>query len=227
MRKKLKFFIIIMFVLAVGLYTYALKIDGTKYTIKEDLIAQISANVPNYTSIDKMPEDLKNAILAVEDNRFYEHNGFDLKSLGRAVYTNIKDRNFKEGGSTLTQQLAKNLFLSQEKTLDRKFKELLFAIRLEHKYTKDEILEMYLNVIYYGSGAYGIENASQAYFNKNVMELSLEECAMLAGLPQAPSAYNPNKYLDKAKKRQEIVLDMMAKYGYISKDIKNPVLQPQ
>lgn len=218
--KKLKFIIYIIIIFLIGMFFYTNSIDNGEYSINDNLIEQISSNVTNYVKLDEMPENLTNAVISVEDQRFYKHYGFDIKSLGRAFVRNIKEGEIKEGGSTITQQLAKNIFLSQEKTIDRKLKEFIFAIRLENKYTKNEILEMYLNIIYYGSGAYGIAEASDEYFNKNVSDLTLAECAMLAGLPQAPSAYNPNKHIKKAKKRQEIVLKIMLDNGFISKDLK-------
>lgn len=187
------------------------------YKIDDNLIKRVSSSNNNYTKIDKLPDNLINAIVAVEDKRFYKHKGIDFISIGRAVVINLKEGKFKEGGSTISQQLAKNLFLTSEKTLERKYKEMILALEIESKYSKEEILEMYLNVVYFGSGAYGAQNASKTYFDKNVCELSLDECAMLAGLPQAPSAYNPKKYYSKAKARQEIVLSLMAKNGYIKK----------
>lgn len=187
------------------------------YKIDDNLIKRVSSSNNNYIKIDKLPDNLINAIVAVEDKRFYKHKGIDFISIGRAVVINIKEGKFKEGGSTISQQLAKNLFLTSEKTLERKYKEMILALEIESKYSKEEILEMYLNAVYFGSGAYGVQNASKTYFDKNVWELSLDECAMLAGLPQAPSAYNPKKYYSKAKARQEIVLSLMAKNGYIKK----------
>lgn len=218
--KKIKFLIYILAILIVGLVFYVNNIDNTKYSIDDNLIEQISNNIPTYTKLDEIPEDLINAVISIEDQRFYKHYGFDVISLGRAFTRNLKEGEIKEGGSTITQQLAKNLFLSQEQTIDRKLKELILAVKLEYKYTKTEILEMYLNVIYYGSGAYGIADASEEYFNKNISDLTLAECAMLAGLPQAPSAYNPNKHLDKAKKRQAIVLNVMCENGFINTESK-------
>ncbi|MCY6484104.1 transglycosylase domain-containing protein [Clostridium aestuarii] len=211
---------IIPIILLIGISSSAYQIKDNKYSMNEDLVKQISDNIPNYVSIDKIPENLKNAIVSVEDKRFFKHYGFDVLAISRAVYKDIKEGKFKQGGSTITQQLAKNLFLSADKKMSRKFKELILAIKLENKYTKDQILEMYLNVIYYGSGQYGIQNASKGFFGKNVWELSLEECAMLAGLPQAPSAYNPNKHYDRAKKRQEIVLALMRKNGFIDNQVE-------
>lgn len=218
--KRLKFLMYVLVIFIIGLFFYINSINNTKYSIDDNLVEQLSSNIPTYTKLEEIPEDLKNAVISIEDQRFYKHYGFDVISLGRAFTRNLKEGEIKEGGSTITQQLAKNLFLSQEQTFDRKLKELILAIKLEYKCTKDEILEMYLNVIYYGSGAYGIADASAEYFNKNVSDLTLSECAMLAGLPQAPSAYNPNKHLDKAQKRQSIVLKVMLENGFIDKESK-------
>lgn len=196
---------------------YLCENNSSKYVMNNHLIDQILAKVPNYTTIDNIPDDLKNAVVATEDRRFYEHGGFDFISIGRALYTDIKERKFKEGGSTITQQLAKNLFLSNDKTIKRKFKEIFLTMELERRYTKKQILEMYLNVIYYGSNTYGVENASKRYFNKDLKSLSLAECAILAGIPQSPNNYNPEKHIDKAKKRQKIVLNAMSISGFINK----------
>lgn len=190
------------------------------YKVDENLIGRISAVNKSYTKIDKIPQNLKNAVVAVEDKRFYKHMGIDLISIGRAVVTDVKEGRLKEGGSTITQQLAKNLFLSNERTFERKFKEVILALEIENKYSKEEILEMYLNVVYFGSGAYGVQNASKTYFDKDVSDLSLDECAMLAGLPQSPSAYNPKKYYTKAKVRQGVVLNLMEENGFIKESRK-------
>jgi membrane peptidoglycan carboxypeptidase len=157
------------------------------------------------------------AVVAVEDQRFFTHVGFDPIGIARAIVRNVKEGAISEGASTITQQLAKNLFLTQEKTLNRKMKEVILAVKLEQTYTKEQILEMYLNVIYFGEGAYGIQSASRTYYHKNTWELSLEECATLAGLPQAPSAYNPKKHAEMAEKRKQTVLDRMKKYSLINK----------
>ena len=183
---------------------------NSKYDLNTDLIKQVSTNVPNYTPIDKTPHDFIKAIVAVEDRKFYKHHGFDIEAIGRASLINLKGGTVKQGGSTITQQLAKNLFLSSDKTYNRKIKELALAIKLEQLYTKDEILEMYINVIYYGSNAYGIQSASYTYFGKSAADLSREECALLAGLLQAPSLYNPKTNPAMAQKRQSTVLSLMA-----------------
>jgi len=182
---------------------------NSKYNLNTNLIKQVSANVPDYTPIDKIPPDFIEAIVAVEDRKYFKHHGFDIEAIARAALINLKGGTVKQGGSTITQQLAKNLFLSSDKTYNRKIKELVLAIKLEQLYSKDEILEMYMNVIYYGSDAYGIQAASHTYFNKNAADLSLQECALLAGLPQAPSIYNPKTNPALALKRQATVLSLM------------------
>ena len=175
--------------------------------------------------INKVPQNLQNAFIAAEDNRFYEHIGIDPIGIFRAIFANLTNRGIAQGGSTITQQLAKNAFLSQEQTLKRKIQEAMLALEIEHKYSKKEILEMYMNQIYFGQGAYGIQTAAKTYFNKDVNELTLTQCAMLADLPKSPNYYSPFNNLNEAKKRKNVVLDQMVKYGYVSaaeaEDAKN------
>lgn len=175
--------------------------------------------------INKVPQNLQNAFIAAEDNRFYEHIGIDPIGIFRAIFANLTNRGIAQGGSTITQQLAKNAFLSQEQTLKRKIQEAMLALEIEHKYSKKEILEMYMNQIYFGQGAYGIQTAAKTYFNKDVNELTLTQCAMLAGLPKSPNYYSPFNNLNEAKKRKNVVLDQMVKYDYVSaaeaEDAKN------
>lgn len=175
--------------------------------------------------INKVPQNLQNAFIAAEDNRFYEHIGIDPIGIFRAIFANLTNRGIAQGGSTITQQLAKNAFLSQEQTLKRKIQEAMLALEIEHKYSKKEILEMYMNQIYFGQGAYGIQTAAKTYFNKDVNELNLTQCAILAGLPKSPNYYSPFNNLNEAKKRKNVVLDQMVKYGYVSaaeaEDAKN------
>lgn len=166
-------------------------------------------------SLDKIPKDLQNAFVALEDNRFYQHGGVDPRAILRAVWINISAGGVSEGGSTITQQLAKNAFLTQERTWKRKVQEIIIAFQIEKQYTKREILELYLNQIYFGAGAYGVEAASQTYFGKSVDKLNLTECAMLAGLPKSPNYYSPFNNLNAARERQATVLDQMVKYGYL------------
>ena len=166
--------------------------------------------------IEQIPADLQNAFIAVEDNRFYEHKGVDPKGLLRAFYANLRNQEITEGGSTITQQLAKNAFLTQEQTFKRKIQEIFLALQLEKQYTKQEILEMYLNQIYFGQGAYGVQAAAKVYFDKNVEDLNLSECALLAGIPKSPNYYSPFNNLQASLERRNTVLNQMVKYHYIS-----------
>lgn len=167
-------------------------------------------------SSKRLPEDLKHAIISIEDKNFYYHKGFDPIALIRSTVSNLKARKVVQGASTITQQLARILFLNQEKTFDRKFKELVIAYRLEKTIPKDEILAMYLNNVYLGEGAYGVEAAAEIYFDKRVEDLNLAECALIAGLPQAPSVYSPYQNKDLAIKRRGKVLQRMEAEGFIT-----------
>lgn len=166
-------------------------------------------------SIDKIPKHVQQAFIAIEDNRFYEHSGIDYRGTARALISTLSGREV-QGGSTITQQLAKNAFLTQERSIVRKIKEAFIAKELEYKYTKDEILSMYLNRIYFGQGAYGIESASMYYFGKHVQDLNIAEAACLAAIPKSPNYYNPFENPQESKKRQELVIDQMVKYGFIN-----------
>ena len=166
--------------------------------------------------IENIPSFVQQAFLAVEDARFYEHHGIDFPSIVRALYKDALAGEKVEGGSTITQQLVKNVFLSNEKTLFRKMKEVAISFHLEKKYTKQQILEMYLNHIYFGHGAYGIQAAAKFYFNKEARQLTPEEGAMLAALPKAPSNYSPFLHPEKSKERRDLILSLMNKQGYLS-----------
>lgn len=165
--------------------------------------------------LDQVPQNLQDAFVAVEDNRFYDHIGVDPRGIARAIWANLRGRTVSEGGSTITQQLAKNAYLTQDRTLKRKIQEVFLALRLEHQYTKSEILELYLNQIYFGQGAYGVQAAARTYFGKDVEDLTLNECAMLAGIPKSPNYYSPLNNLQAAQERKATVLDQMVKYGYL------------
>lgn len=188
------------------------------YDSKGKLITTVHAEenrIP--VSISEVPKNLQNAFVAAEDVRFYEHHGVDPRGILRAVWNNVITHNATgQGGSTITQQLARNAFLTQEQTLKRKLLEVVLAFEIESKYTKQQILEMYMNQIYFGQGAYGIQTASRIYFGKDVKDLDLAQCALLAGLPNSPNYYSPFRSVEAAKYRQGIVLDQMAKYGYIT-----------
>jgi penicillin-binding protein 1A len=192
-------------------------IEGTTvYADDDTVIGELRIEKGEYVKIADIPEDLIRAIVAVEDSRFWLHQGVDYIAIVRALLKDIHAGKIKEGASTITQQLAKVVFLSPERTIIRKLKEATLAFRLEKNLTKEEILEIYLNKIYFGHGAYGVEMAARAYFGKSVSEVSLAEAALICGLVKAPSRYSPYSNLDKARQRQHIVLRRMADEGYIT-----------
>lgn len=180
------------------------------------LVTKLYVQNRNPVPIQHIPESVQNAIVSVEDNRFYEHGGIDVKGISRALYTDILAGSKVEGGSTITQQLAKRVFLSSDKTWLRKTKEAIIAINLERRYSKKQILGMYLNQVYFGHGAYGIGTAADFYFHKKVKNLTVPEAALLAAIPNAPSYYSPIEHPKEALKRRNLVLTLMAKQGYIS-----------
>jgi penicillin-binding protein 2A len=167
-------------------------------------------------TLNNIPSQLKNAIIATEDRRFYDHTGIDVRSIIRALWRDVRSQSLVEGGSTITQQLAKNMFLPTDKSLSRKLKEAAYATKIEMTYSKDEILLLYLNNIYYGDGQWGIQRAAKNYFGKNTEDLSLSESALLAGLPKAPTTYNPVKNKQAAIVRRNIVLSLMKEQNYIT-----------
>lgn len=192
------------------------------YDIHGDLISNVhSAENRLPVKLGDTPKSLQNAFIAAEDSRFYSHHGIDPRGILRAMWVNITHQGVAEGGSTITQQLARNAFLTQDQTLKRKIKEAVLALKIEQNYTKPEILEMYMNQIYFGQGAYGVEAAAQTYFHKDAKNLSLAQSALLAGLPNSPNYLNPFNNLEAAKARQLVVLDQMAKYGYITESQAN------
>lgn len=183
----------------------------------EIAVAEKRRKISRYALMKDIPRVMCQAVIAVEDKRFYNHSGFDIESIARATVVNVEAGEIAEGGSTITQQLAKNLFLSQERSFTRKFEELLLSIEIESHFDKNKILELYLNTIYFGSNFYGIYDAAQGYFGKKPKDLTLAECAMLAGIPNAPSVYSPYVNFSLAKNRQNIVLDAMIKAHFITR----------
>lgn len=165
-----------------------------------------------------------NAVISVEDHRFYKHNGIDIIAIGRAVVNDIKAMDFVEGGSTITQQLCKNIYFTQEKKITRKIAEVFMAFKIESNYEKKEILELYINTSYFGEGCYTVEEASNKYFGKEPKNMTDSECIMLAGIPNAPSVYNPIENSKLAKQRQKQVIDKMIKYKYLTQDKANEIL---
>ena len=185
-----------------------------------NMIYEFGVEKRTYVSTDEIPKIMKDAVIAVEDARFYEHHGLDIIRLGGAVVANFQDGFGSEGASTISQQVIKNSFLSPEKTIKRKAQELWLAFQLEQKYTKEQILEMYLNKIYYGVGnTHGVAKASEVYFGKPLSELELHEAALIAGMGQNPGIYNPFKNPENAENRRNIVLTLMERHGFISSDV--------
>lgn len=191
--------------------------EATKIISSDGVVlAEVYEENRELVPITDVPKDLQNATIAIEDARFYKHPGIDPRGIVRALYQNLRRGRAAQGGSTLTQQLARNIYLTREKKISRKLKEILLALELERNFTKEQILELYLNQIYYGSGTYGVQTASTVYFGKNVKDLSLAESALLAGLPQKPSAYSPYEDRDAALGRRNVVLDRMTDLRYIT-----------
>ena len=197
------------------------------YSDQDQLIAELYLEKRIVVPLNKIPTQLKQAALAVEDANFYRHMGIDLKAVFRAFLTNMKAGRVVEGGSTITQQLSKTLFLTRERSLARKIKEAILSIRMELIFTKDEILEMYLNQIYYGHGSYGVEAAARTYFGKSVQNLSLDEVAIIAGLPKSPNNYSPYRNPKRARSRRNHVIRRMAQEGFIkSNEAKQAMKKP-
>ena len=200
-----------------NLQTIAPPVKTLVYDRNEKLVHEFFKENRSIVPLREIPRPLIQAILAIEDRRFYSHWGIDPIRLARALITDLVARRPKQGGSTITQQLARNLFLTHEKTLTRKLKEVVLAIRIEQTYTKDEILEMYFNQIYFGEGAYGVDAAAKVYFGKRVQELNLQECALLAGLPRNPRDYSPRRDPDRALRRRNLVLSQMLAAKFINR----------
>lgn len=190
----------------------------------KDKIAQIQSE-ENYTKLDQLPQFYKDAVVIVEDRRFYNHGALDYRGIARAIWTNIKSLELREGGSSITQQVAKNIYFTQEKTALRKIAEIFMAFELEKTCDKDTILEIYVNTSYFGSGYYGIKEASIGYYDKEPIDMNEYESSMLAGVPNAPSAYDPSKHPDLAEQRQEQVLDKLVRYEYITEKEKEEILK--
>lgn len=183
----------------------------------EDKIREIRGR-QSFVPLKQLPDTYLQAVVAAEDHRFYSHGGVDWIAIARAVLNNLKAGEIVEGGSTITQQLARNMYFTQEETLKRKAAELFTAFRLESQCSKDEILELYVNVIYFGEGYYGIGEACRGYFEKEPSQMTQQECMMLAGVPNAPSVYAPTVNPELARERQEQVESCMEEYGYLEKE---------
>ena len=193
-----------------------------------DKVAEVQED-ENYLKLGELPVDYKNAVISVEDRRYYEHGPIDIIAIGRAITVNIKNQQFLEGGSTITQQVAKNLYFisPDENAALRKIAEIFMAFDLEKNYDKDTILELYVNTIYFGDGYYGIEEACQGYLNKNAKDMTLFESTMMAGIPNAPSAYAPTINLELTFSRQRKVISTMVENEYISQQQADRLIEEQ
>ncbi|MBR0350591.1 MAG: transglycosylase domain-containing protein [Clostridia bacterium] len=208
----------ILFFIGFGYYSNVLK--------EKPLVNRINeiTSKEHFVKVDDISKDYLNAVIAVEDHRYYDHGPVDFIAIMRAIFTNLKESDFQEGGSTITQQVSKNVLFNQERTLARKLGEIFGAYDLEKNYSKNEVLELYVNTCYFGEGYYGIYDASMGYFKKEPKDLTLYEASLLAGIPNAPSVYNPVANPELCKQRQKTVLNCMVKYGYISESDKSKVL---
>ncbi len=198
----------------IGFSTYSAKLKEKPLVNR---IEEITSD-EHFVKFGDMSADYRNAVIAVEDHRYYDHGPVDFIGIGRAIFNNIRYGELREGGSTITQQVAKNIFFSHEQTFTRKLGEIFAAFDLEKNYTKNEIFELYVNTAYFGDGYYGIYDASYGYYNKSPKDLNLDESSMLAGVPNAPSVYAPTVNLTLAKQRQQHVIKKMLEYGYITNE---------
>ena len=218
--KRIILILIILVCLIAGIVIgqgYELYKNAIEETSIEELVSNIRSR-EDFVTIDELPKDYVNAVIAVEDRRFYKHNGIDLISITRAIITDIKEMAFVEGGSTITQQVAKNNLFTQEKKATRKIAEIFAAFDLEEYCSKDEIFELYVNTSYFGDGYYSVKDAANGYFDKDPKDMSLYECTLLAGIPNAPSVYAPTKNPELAKQRQGQVVDKMFENGYLTEE---------
>ena len=233
MKKVIKKILFIVFILVIIAVSIGLIVVQSGYNMYKDALNQVALDEKiesirekdNYTKIKDVPQIYIDAVISVEDHRFYKHNGIDLIAIGRATINDIKEWDFVEGGSTITQQLAKNIYFTQEKQITRKIAEVFMAFNIEKNYEKDEILELYFNTSYYGDGYYTIKEACKGYFNKELNEMTDYECILLAGIPNAPSIYAPTKNPELAEQRQKQVMNKMIEYGYLNQDEADEILK--
>ncbi len=227
--KNLKKFLIVIILIVLSILALLI---GQGYKMYKEAISTmpLSQKVESiksqkdYTSLFEIPKIYTVAVISVEDHRFEKHHGIDVIAIARAAFNDIRTMSFVEGGSTITQQLAKNMYFTQEKKITRKIAEVFMSYEIEKNYSKDEILELYVNTIYYGNNYYNIKSASLGYFDKLPKDLNSSECTMLAGIPNAPSLYNPKASSKLAKQRQKQVIQKMIKYGNLNKEDANKIL---
>ena len=209
--------VVMYFAVTIGVRGYDMYKDAIAQVSLKDKVSEIRSK-ESYTVFSDLPETYTDAVLSVEDHRFYGHIGIDPIAITRAMVNDVKAGRFVEGGSTITQQLAKNLYFTQEKKMERKVAEVFMAFALERDYSKNEILELYVNTIYFGNGYYCIKDASKGYFGKEPEDLTDYESTLLAGVPNAPSKYSPTVNLELAEKRQEQVVERLVACGLFTKE---------
>ena len=227
--KKLKKFLVVVILIILSIMALLI---GQGYKMYKDALANmpLSEKVESikkqkdYTSLSEIPKIYTVAVISVEDHRFEKHSGIDIIAIARALLNDIRTKSLIEGGSTITQQLAKNMYFTQEKKITRKIAEVFMSYEIEKNYSKDEILELYVNTIYYGNNYYNIKSASLGYFDKLPKDLDDSECTMLAGIPNAPSLYNPKASPELSKQRQKQVVQKMIKYGNLNQEDANRIL---
>lgn len=225
--KRLIILIILIIIAIIGIFTYqgySLYKEAINEMSIEDKVNEIKSGVTEYIEYKELPEDYINAVIAVEDRRFFSHNGVDAISITRAILKDIQTMSLAEGGSTITQQLAKNVYFTQRKEFTRKIAEIFMAFEFEKECSKQEIFELYVNTIYFGDGYYCVYDAAKGYFDKIPKDMNLYESTLLAGIPNAPSVYSPNVNPELSKQRQAQVLYKMLKYNFISQDQANKIL---
>lgn len=220
--------VIILISISIGLLFvgngYNMYKEAIEKTALDEKVSEIKKK-DNYTKLSELPKIYIDAVISVEDHRFYKHPGIDIIAIGRAAINDIKAMSYVEGGSTITQQLAKNIYFTQEKKMERKIAEVFMAFKIESNYDKNEILELYLNTAYFGNGYNTVKEAAEGYFGKEPKDMTDGEAIMLAGIPNAPSVYNPNVNPKLAKERQKQVADKMVKYGYLTKEREDEILK--
>ena len=229
----MKWFKRIVLILFIAIVTVAIAVIADGYGLYKDVLEEVSLENKvkevrkdeDFVSLTSLPTKYQQAVIAVEDHRFYKHHGIDIIAIGRATINDIKAMSFVEGGSTITQQLSKNIYFTQEKKITRKIAEVFMAFEIEKNCDKDEILELYLNTSYFGDGYYTVKEACRGYFNKELDEMTDYECILLAGIPNAPSVYAPTKNPDLAKQRQRQVMEKMIENKFLTEDEANEILK--
>lgn len=215
--------VILCAILALAFLGWQMYTQALEATPLDQKVKQVRAQ-ESYTTFAELPETYVDAVIAAEDHRFYQHNGIDVIAIGRAVVNDIKAMSFVEGGSTITQQLAKNQYFTQEQTVERKIAEVFMALTMEQHFSKRTILELYVNSIYFGDGYEGIGSASWGYFGKAPSALDADECTLLAGIPNAPSVYALSQNPGLARERQQEVLRKLVSYDYLGQDAAQHIL---